>query len=529
MAQQTFDHSEFVKLRYYSGVYGCAASTARINYYGLSGVPNQVFNGTHQIIGASLADAQGGQYMDVIRSYYYDPVPIRLQVQTFERAQGDVTTEVEMYSETASLVDVTYVAILIEDDVSGSHTHVTRDYYTETFSLSGAGNTAVFNHNFTFNPQWDAENLNVVAFVQLPTKEIIQAGSSYAQPDFSIRAMVPFDRSQIGPSTGTVQGEFFTLMNVGQTDTFTIDVVIDEAPAGWGLNFCDQGGTCYDDPVAFGLTEQTQTVYRANITPNSPGYMKYHFEVTSTNLAKTLQIPFVYTTDDVDVLVIDDDAGADYEVYFESALTDSGFTYGVWDRGSAKLTTAVKDNFDVLVWNTGLGYPTFDRDDRMFVESYLDAGKNLFVSGQDVGWDLNASGSNNDPTFYQGRLKALYRADDTNRYVIDGKTDDPITDNLSVTIEGGDGADNSEYPSRIDPINGSIEILNYHGLDWGAGVRSEDEVSGARVVYVSFGFEAVNRPEDRAALLGNAVNWLNMLFGHDFEDGVLDSWSEVVN
>ena len=39
-------------------------------------------------------------------------------------------------------------------------------------------------------------------------------------------------------------------------------------------------------------------------------------------------------------------------------------------------------------------------------------------------------------------------------------------------------------------------------------MRSYDSTSKALVVYLSFGFEAIDNPTDRAALMGAAVKWL---------------------
>jgi hypothetical protein len=39
-------------------------------------------------------------------------------------------------------------------------------------------------------------------------------------------------------------------------------------------------------------------------------------------------------------------------------------------------------------------------------------------------------------------------------------------------------------------------------------VRVDDSASHARIVYIAFGFEGIDNAEDRAALLGSAMDWL---------------------
>ncbi len=475
-----------------------------------------MFNGSHHIVGASLEDAQGGQYMDVIRSRYYDPAPVRVVVDSFDSTSGAVSATVTMYSTTDALTgpDDQFRLILIEDGITGENTHVTRAVISTPITLSGAGNAAPFSETFTIDPAWDPDQLRVVAIVQRQDKRIVQTGSSYDQPGFSVRAMVPFERTKIGPSTVTFETPDLTLINVGRTETFTIGLVVDEAPPGWTAGFSDGTGNPHTDLWSFGLTEQASTTFKVSVTPGSAGYMRYHLEVTSPNLVKNLEIPFVFITDDVDVLLVNDDGGNDYGGYFTAAMEDIGLTYGVWNLSSTKLNDDVASAIDLLVWNIGLGYPSLDAVDRAFVERHLDAGKSLFITGQDIGWDLNDSQSGNtDVAFYESYLHAEYISDDVNMYDVEGVPGDPVSDGVTLHIRGGDGANNQDYPSRIAPVDSdAVEIFSYTGEEWGAAVRSIDSASDARVVYLAFGFEAIDNAEDRATLLRKAVNWLSLRY-----------------
>lgn len=510
MASQTYDHSEFVSLRYYLGSYGCPESSARYSYYSMSGTPNLMFNGTHRIVGASVEDAQGGQYMDVIQSRYFDPAPIRIEVDSFDPATGGVSATVTMYSADDVLEEDHFHLILIEEAITSRETHVTRAMITTEISLTGEGHEVVINESFAIDPGWKEDNLRVVAVVQRQDKEIVQTGSSYEQPNSSVRAMVPFSRTTIGPSTAVYHSPELTVINVGLADSFTIRVVVDVAPAGWTVDFSDSSGITHDAPLTFGLAEQASTIFKVRVIPASAGYIRYHLEVTSPALAKTLKIPFVFITDDVEALLVDDDGGNDYAGFFTAALDAAGMSYGVWDRSSAKLSDDVASAIDLLVWNVGLGYPSLDADDRVFLTQHLDAGKSLFITGQDIGWDLcSGQSGNTDCAFYRNYLHAEFLSDDVNRYDVEGLPGDPVAGGLSLHIQGGDGANNQDYPSWIAARgNDAVEIFSYTGEDWGAGVRSVDSESGARVVYLAFGFEAIDNATDRSELLGAAMKWL---------------------
>jgi len=491
------------------------------------------FYGTHIISGAGSDAASGVEYMDIIRNRSYVPSPIRIEVDGFNPATGATNVTATMYSTTAALVNEDFQLVLFEDDVNTApatydDTHITRALFSDTISLTGAGNTAAFNHTFVIDPSWDPTKLRVVAFVQLQDKTIIQAGSGDPVPNFRVRAMVPFSRTEIGPSAVPYETPSMTVMNVGLAETFTIDLIIDVAPADWTIAFKDDGGTTHTGPLAFGLSGDTSTTFKAVVNPASAGYAQFHFEITSPNLTRPLDIPFVYITDDVDALVVDDDGGESFEDYFTAALDSAGKSYGVWDRGASQLTTEVADSIDLLIWNAGWAFPTLDADDKLFLANHLDNGKALFLSGQDIGWELNDPLGSPDPVWYETYLHANYIRDDTNIMWVYGVSDDPITNGLDLYIDGGTGASNQDYPDEIEPLDGdATQILNYQDTPgtFGAAIRSTDSVTGARVVYLGFGFEGIDNAQDRHDLLVPAVRWLQgIVFEDGFESGDTSAW-----
>ena len=252
--------------------------------------------------------------------------------------------------------------------------------------------------------------------------------------------------------------------------------------------------------------------------------------MASPNLAAPLVIPFTYLTDDADVLIIDDNGSETYENYYTEALDSLGLSYGVWDRNAAKLPPEVLQAYSLLIWQVGLSYPTLDADDRAFLTQHLDNGGKLFLTGQEIGWELADPSSSVDPVWYHSYLHANYIRDDTNILYLNGIAGDPITDGLTLHIQGGDGANNQAYPDEIAPRDSdATAILNYQG-DGVGGIRVADSATGARIVYLAFGFEAIDNAQDRADLLGPALDWLgvNELFNDGFESGDTSAWSTTV-
>jgi hypothetical protein len=131
------------------------------------------------------------------------------------------------------------------------------------------------------------------------------------------------------------------------------------------------------------------------------------------------------------------------------------------------------------------------------IRDVLNGGGKLFITGQDIGYDINTN------SFYGSYLHASYVADDTNVTTLTG-TD--IMAGANVAISGGDGANNQSYPSAIGLGSGATGLYDYDGTTctWGA-LRWE---GAHRVVYFSFGFEAISTAATRATVMGNALTWL---------------------
>ena len=77
---------------------------------------------------------------------------------------------------------------------------------------------------------------------------------------------------------------------------------------------------------------------------------------------------------------------------------------------------------------------------------------------------------------------------------------------ITVNIQGSGGADNQSYPSGIVVNSGAQAIFNYGGSGNGAGGLSY--YGTYRLIYLSFGFEAIDNSSDRASVMTSALNFL---------------------
>ncbi len=207
------------------------------------------------------------------------------------------------------------------------------------------------------------------------------------------------------------------------------------------------------------------------------------------------------------VLVVDDDfddKGQPYDdqVYYTRTLESLGVGYAVWHvpDDAAGPPVDVLQRYRGVIWLTGRDWDyTLTAADQTALMAYLDGGGRLFVSGQDIGWDIARNG---EPPFYH-YLHADYLRDESGFYELAG-TD--FLDSVTVNIQGGDGANNQKFPSDIAVVGDGVGVFRYTGDgDWAATAYAN---ATYRVVYFAFGFEGINTAADRAQVLARVLNYL---------------------
>ena len=180
-------------------------------------------------------------------------------------------------------------------------------------------------------------------------------------------------------------------------------------------------------------------------------------------------------------------------------------------------------SFESVVWLTGDDYTTtLSPADQAELAAFLDGGGRLFISGQDIGYDIKAD------AFYADYLHATYVQDDVGLGGVLGLPASPVGFGFSFNIQGGSGANNQAYPSEVDVIAPGQPAFMYDETVPGAAASSNRMVKnsvsanaitssgtagltvddGYKLVYFSFGFEAIDDAGTRSAVMGRVLDWL---------------------
>ena len=148
---------------------------------------------------------------------------------------------------------------------------------------------------------------------------------------------------------------------------------------------------------------------------------------------------------------------------------------------------------------------TFGTTEETLVADYLALGGDLFVSGAEIGWDLEFLGGG--PTFYRQSLRADYLADDALTYSAVGATGS-IFEGIGLTFDDGDVCYDAGTCDIIAPANGAALAMTYAGgLGGGAAIQYQGTNGEGDVVMLAFPFEIILDPQDRADVMDAALRF----------------------
>ena len=232
------------------------------------------------------------------------------------------------------------------------------------------------------------------------------------------------------------------------------------------------------------------------------------------------------------VLLVDDDDGQNnVEGFYGTPLTVWGLRYSYWSHEEFGAPPAeLLKQFPIVVWFCEWAFPSLTPEDQAAIASYLSEGGSLFLSGQDIGWDLADPASENATPaaieFYENILHARYIADDAEENEVSGEPGDPIGDGLKFIIYQPGRRSFFQYPDVIEPLDSARAIWHYGHHKGVGGLRHAGD---SRLVYFGFGLEAIdshlNTPPDslssaRSEVFARILNFLHPLHHvplHDLE------------
>ena len=505
----------------------------RTIYYGVSAVPDVFMSGSTEL-GSPTAVTQ-----QLINNNAYTSAPVRIRVK--ETSSGlQRTAKITVYTVGTLPVSTSYK---IFGCVNEKHKHYNtapgsngeKDFYNvmrkllpdslgEAFTPAPEGDSVTVTYTYTLDyAAWDTTQIYTLAFlVNYTSKKIINSGSSI-DPEWEL---VPVDagfKKAVPGNPTTYQYKVLNLGDQAGNFRFKMSTII---PNDWSADFVINGNH-YSDSVDISIPGKAAWDLYVNITNGDVAAVGNH-TLSMQSLDHPVFAPnalSAYVISGVNELVINNDGGwgdgsslsaASFQNNYLRGLGYAGANaYDVIDLTSFKHAYAASCLGDVqnYYYNVGWSFPALTDDFVAILTSELNAGKRLFISGQDIGWDVyTGSGSGGHFTlatkaFYNNFLGAAFSADGgtANNQYIANPTDSvfgQIQNSSVVNVYGG----SNFYPDEITPTGPGKEIFYYNAAKTRiGGVRA---MSGAwKTVYLAASLEQVSDSMVRKNIIKQAHIW----------------------
>lgn len=222
-------------------------------------------------------------------------------------------------------------------------------------------------------------------------------------------------------------------------------------------------------------------------------YLSYGFECISdantrhSVMQSALNFENIFSGDKI--LIVDDDGGDTFETYYTEALQSLGFTPDIYtvplNSNGPPINTL--NQYKLVIWFTGGEYQnTLTATDQTNLQSYLDSGGRLFISGEDIGYDIVTVQGNGGPgSFYQNYLHATYVTDDALGRSYTGLNN--FNDLFVELPEICSDSMNDQYLTSVDAVNPSGGSLLAFSIDYNDAYQFLDGTSMSTPVVAGIG------------------------------------------
>ena len=478
--------------------------------------------------------------------------PVNVGVESFfDSGTNELTVNVVLYYTANSPAGSDYIGVLLKesniigwqtdygpngDNPNYNHTDVLRHYLTDVWgdevTTTTQGTTVTRTYTWTVPTTFNIANCEVVAHVGEYQTEVYQArevaadgGTTLIIGDMALTSA--YDHAAGTNSNATLFESEFTNA-LGANGDFIVELTTISAPAGWSEYFTIQG-TDYLVPATVPFANGVAEAIAVNITPDAaPGIGDYLLTVRSASNPGAPAIEQTYhVISGVTDLIVNNPTAETYVTRYEGGLVAASqanrATTGrntFINFGAANALAGVNNVYYNVSWT----FPSITDAMVAQLEAFMDAGGNLMIAGQDIGWDNSgATGSNGTPiteAFYQDYMLATYVADgstaDSQANFEDG---DLVFGGLATTTIANVFGGTNQYPDQITPIAPATPILRYNTPAKIGGLRAL--TANYKVVYFGIGPEQLADAAVGEQMVKLSHDWFYGLVGVEEFDAAL--------
>lgn len=495
---------------------------ARVFYYAVGGVPHMVMDGNRWIGGPAgvtpeLVDAELA---------LASPITIKVTVQK-ELTPWKVHVTIKTVAP-VSPGDYRLFVAAIEDNItyaSPPGTNGEREFPNvfRKFLSSATGDPISpfpapggeqsFTYELSLHPEWDADSISVIAFVQeYSTKEVLNAASSRFHT-FDLISLSPAALSLDASETAVMRYRTETVSDSFLPAIVSIEVI---TQTNWDVTVTYNGKEIHSNDTV--MLPNGEAVGEIHIQGNSePGYaiVKLLFQPIDQSFAPRLLTYLVLQESDVLILHSSQSFGdgKDHTEELRSKVNQRFASAGIsalimpvqefLTARKAKLLSTPK----IIYYPVGWTFPAIPTSLARELQQFLENGGNLFIAGQDVGWDTwDTEGNGNFVTraLYTDYFHAKYRDDgNSSRSLFIPEEQDPIF-SLAEPSAIFDFYGGHLYPDHIEPADTNAFVIFRYNDNSSGGIRAEKD--GYKVVYLGVGIEQLEE-EKSVTILTLTDQW----------------------
>lgn len=504
---------------------------AMVSYYSVSSVPDM------NMLGMTWNGGPAGVSQDQIDAAGVGTSPVRLRVTDNDLGSGTHEVLVELM-ETGEIQggNLKLRVALVEGHIDYSNPpgtngetsfpNVMREMLStpagSSVTVDGVGTVQEFTYSYEEDPAYVPSELYVLAWLQDDQNGVVLNSGSSNDP---IWQMVNGSPGTIG--SGSAQQSFAVGYNSDGTEEEVLLELTSDAPVDWNGSFTADGVNYTSGSAVIEIPNGSMN-FEVNVVPGSSAAIgTYTLTISSVSYPNDPPTSITYTViSGVTDLILSnayvDGAGTafNWDEDYTSGLDEAGnSSYAV--MGINKFVSAVEegalDEVNNIYYNISWTFPSFTVPKVAALSSFLDSGKNMFVSGQDVGWDTwDPAGNGNVETqeFYTNYLSAQYDFDGNaanNQLTWTGDVvfDQSVGSSIVNAYTGGAYL----YPDELTPLGNAVSVFNYNGDASKSGCVRVDE-NGHKIVYMGI---------DTRMIADEAVRDQVIAISHDWFYGIISS------
>jgi len=495
---------------------------------GISGYPSATVNRTPF---NDVLDINRGMWSLAGDAIKPQITPVNLGVESiFDESTRELKVTVELYYTDNSPVDTNYIQVaFLESGFIGyqidggvgisnyEHNKILRHLITGQWGdvVTETTTESFVEREFTWivPADYDIKDCDIVAYVTESRREVYTGHKVIADGGTTESIGTVASESSVDYFAGeanAIKLENVTLENTRSIADMYDVVLVSEEPSDWSAEIQINGMAVGESAIIAIDANATENI-GISVTPgSSAGIGIYKLEITSQNLPGAPSLKkSINIISGVNDLIISNSAAAEYADFYSEGLAfaenDANYPALVSTFLGFQNANALDDVLNIY-YNIGWTFPGLNDAVVDALRPFMDNGGNLFIAGQDIGWDaFQNMNTANVQAFYNDYINATFVNDgSTATNTVTANSDDEIFQYVGssaiIDVYGGGNV----YPEQVTPRNGALPIFTYNGNQTG-GLRSDNGVS--KVVYLGFNFEQLSDQDVARRIARTSHDW----------------------